>query len=82
MDHQPRPEAADTGTTDRQPADKAGTARNDEHAPQPAALTWTRAQLREQIQRAGTAPDPTAQPTDRKTREINRSPLADREPEP
>jgi hypothetical protein len=82
MDHQPRPGTADTVTTDQQPPDKAGSARNDERAPEPAAITWTRAQLRERIQRAGTAPDPTAQPTDRQTRERNRAPLADREPEP
>jgi hypothetical protein len=82
MDHQPRPGTADTATTDQQAAAKAGSARNDARAPEPAALTWTGAQLREQIQRAGAAPDPTAQPAERQTRETNRSPLADREPEP
>ena len=81
MDHQPGPETADTVTTDRQLADNAGSARDDERAPEPAAITRTRAQLREQIQRAGAAPDPTAQPTHRQTRETDRAPLADREPE-
>jgi hypothetical protein len=82
MDHQPDPGTAGAVTTDRQPADKTGSARNDERAPQPAAITWTRAQLREQIQRSGAAPVPAAQSADRQTREMNRSPLADREPEP
>ena len=81
MDHQPGPGTADRATTDQQPADKAGGTRDDERTPEPAAITWTRAQLREQIQRAGAAPDPTAQPTHRQTRETDRAPLADREPE-
>jgi hypothetical protein len=82
MDHQPGPGTAGAVTTDRQPADKAGSARDNKHAPEPAAITWTRAQLRERIQRAGAAPDPTAQPAGGQTREMDRSPLADREPEP
>ena len=81
MDHQPRPGTAGTVTTDRQPTDKAGGARN-ERAPEPAALTWARAQLRERIQQAGAALDPAAQPTGRQTPQMNRSPLPDREPEP
>jgi hypothetical protein len=51
-------------------------------APDPATVTWARAQLREQIQRAGAALAPTAQPTNRQQHEMDRSPLADREPEP
>jgi hypothetical protein len=82
MDHQPDPGTAGTVATDRQPADKAGIARDDERAPEPAAITWTRAQLRARIQRAGAAPAPTVQPTDRQTREMNRSPVADMEAEP
>jgi hypothetical protein len=82
VDHQLSPGTAGAVITDQQPPDKAGSARNDERALEPAAITWTRAQLRDQIQRAGAAPDPTAQPTDRQTREMDRSPLADREPEP
>jgi hypothetical protein len=82
MDHQPGPATAGAGTTDRQPTDEAGSARDDERAPEPAAVTWARAQLREQIQRTGAALAPAAQPADRPAREIDRSPLADREPEP
>ena len=81
MDHQPGPRTAGTATTDRQPQDKAGSAR-DERAPEPAAITWTRAQLRQRIQRTGPALAPTAQPTDKQTRETDRSPLADMEAEP
>ena len=51
MDHQPDPGTAGTVATDRQPTDKAGIARDDERAPAHAAITWTRAQLRERIQR-------------------------------
>jgi hypothetical protein len=82
MDHQPSPGTAGTVTTDQQSADKAGSARDDERAPEPAAMTWTCARLREQIQRAGAARAPAAQPADRQTREMDRSPLADREAEP
>jgi hypothetical protein len=82
MDHQPGPGTAGRVTTDRQPADKADSARDDGRAPEPAADTWARAQLRERIQQAGAALAPTAQPADRRTREMDRSPLADREAEP
>jgi hypothetical protein len=82
MNHQPGPGTADTATTDRQPTGKAGTARNDERALESAAITWTRAHLLEEIQRAGAALALTAQPADEQTREMDRSPLADREPEP
>jgi hypothetical protein len=82
MDHQPGPGTAGTVSTDRPPADKAGSARDDERAPEPAAITWTRAQLRGRIQRAGAALAPASKPADRQTREMDRSPLADREPEP
>jgi hypothetical protein len=81
MDHQPRPETAGIANDDRQPTDKAGSARDDERAPEPAAVTWARAQLRERIQQAGAALDPAAQPADRQVHEIDRSPL-DMEPEP
>ncbi len=82
MDHQPDPGTAGAVATDRQPADKAGIARDDERAPEPAAITWTRAQLRERIQRAGPTLVRAAQSADRPTCEMDRSPLADREPEP
>jgi hypothetical protein len=78
MDHQSGPGTAGKVTTDRQPTDKAGSARDDERAPESAAVTWARAQLRERIQRAGAA----LAPADRQTREMDRSPLADREAEP
>jgi hypothetical protein len=81
MDHQPHPGIAGRLTTDRQPTEKQ-PARETTNALQPAALTWTRARLRDRIQQAGAALDPAAQPTDRQTCEMNRSPLADREPEP
>ena len=60
-------------------ADPAQDARN---APDPAAVTWARAQLRERIQQAGAALGPAAETAHRQTREADRSPLADREPEP
>jgi hypothetical protein len=50
--------------------------------PEPMAVTWARAQLRERIQQAGAALAPAAQPIDRRTREMDRSPQADREAEP
>jgi hypothetical protein len=82
MDHQPDPGTAGTVTNDRQPADKAGSARDNERAPEPAAITWTRAQLRERIQRAGPTLVPAAQSAGRPTREMDRSPPADTEAEP
>jgi len=68
-------------TTDRQPSNDAGRAQDARGAPEPAALTWARAQLRERIQRAGFALRPADQPTGRQMPEADRSPLADREPE-
>jgi hypothetical protein len=82
MDHQPGPGTADTANDDRQPTDEAGSARDDERALEPAAVTWARAQLRERIQQVGAALSRTAQPADRQMHEIDRSPLADMEPEP
>jgi hypothetical protein len=82
MDHQPGPGVAGSITTDRQSASKASNARDDERAPEPATVTWARTQLRERIQQAGAAPTPTVQPAGGQTREIDRSPLADREAEP
>jgi hypothetical protein len=65
MDHQPGPGTAGKVTTDRQ-ADKAGSARDDERAPEPAAATWARTQLRERIQRAGAALAGSSQASDRR----------------
>jgi hypothetical protein len=69
-------------TTDRRPANHARRAQDAKGAPQPAASTWARAELREQIQRAGAALGAAAQPANRQTRQTDRSPLADREAEP
>jgi hypothetical protein len=82
MDHQPGPAIAGKVTTDRRPADKAASARDDEHAPEPAAVTWTRAQLRARIQQSGVTLASISEITDRQTLETERSPLADREAEP
>ena len=68
-------------TTDRQSAEEADPAQEVRGAPQPAALTWTRAELRARIQR-GPALRPIEQLTHRQTAEAGRSPLADREAEP
>ena len=53
--------------------DSAGTS--------PSNVSWARAQLRERIQRAGTEPAP-AHHSPGHPREADRSPYADREPEP
>jgi hypothetical protein len=66
----------------RHPAADAGRAQDATSTSEPAAVTWARAQLREQIQRVGAALDPAAQPAERQRREIEHSPLADREAEP
>jgi hypothetical protein len=82
MDHQRGPGTAGTANEDRQPTDEACSARDYERALEPAAVTWASAQLRERIQQVGAALSPTAQPADRQVHEIDRSPLADMEPEP
>jgi hypothetical protein len=71
-------EAADT----RRRTAEADRASDTLSIPDPAAVTWTRAQLRERIQRVGAELAPTAQLSDRQTREADPSPYADREPEP
>jgi len=43
----------------RRRAAEAGRAKDGSSAPEPAPVTWARAQLREQIQRAGSALAPT-----------------------
>ncbi len=65
-----------------QRAAEAGRAQDAKNAPEPAAVTWTRAQLREQIQRVGSALAPAAQPANRQARETDRSPLPDMEAGP
>jgi hypothetical protein len=82
MDHPPSPGTAGKVTADRQPAGEPCLPPDARSAPEPAAVTWARARLREQIQQAGAAPAPAAQPTNRQTRKTRRAPLADREPEP
>jgi hypothetical protein len=69
-------------TTDRQPANDPGRAQEAKGAPEPAALTWARAELRGRIQRAGVALRPAGQSADRQAPEADRPPLADREAEP
>jgi len=66
----------------RQRAAEAGRAQDARNAPAPTAVTWARAQLREQIQRAGSALALAAQPANTQIRETDRSPLADMEAEP
>jgi hypothetical protein len=59
-----------------------GRAQEARTAREPAAVTWARAQLREQIQRTGATPGaghPARGQADART---DRSPLADREAEP
>ncbi len=59
-----------------------GRAGDTQNGPEPGALTWTRAQLRKQIQRAGAAWAPAARPADSLARETGRPPVADMEAEP
>ena len=66
----------------RRRAAEAGRAKDGRSAPEPAPVTWARAQLREQIQRAGSAPSPAAEPGNRQTRNTDRPLLADMEAEP
>jgi hypothetical protein len=61
---------------------KADPAQEAKNAPEPAAVTWTRAQLRERIQQTGAALAPAAEPAHRRTREPEHSPVEEREPEP
>jgi hypothetical protein len=66
----------------RRRAAEADRAKDGKSAPEPAPATWARAQLREQIQRAGSALAPTTEPANRPTRQADRPPLADMEAEP
>jgi hypothetical protein len=65
----------------RQREAEAGRAPGTRSAPEPAGVTWARAELREQIQRVGRGA-PAAEPANWQTREPDRSLLADREAEP
>jgi hypothetical protein len=77
-----------TGTEDRlsaatqHQAARADPARDSIRVPDPAAVTWARAQLREQIQRAGNELDPALQSPGKQPSQADPSPYADREPEP
>jgi hypothetical protein len=82
MDHQSSPGPAGRAATDRQPTVEACRAPGARSTPEAAAVTWARARLREQIQQAGAALAPAAQTANTQTRETDRTPLADREPEP
>jgi len=66
----------------RQRTAEAGRAKDGRSAPEPPPVTWARAQLREQIQRAGSALAPVGEPASRQTRKTDRPPLADMEAEP
>jgi len=66
----------------RQRATQASHARDTKNTPEPAAVTWTRAQLQERIQQAGAALAQASPGVDKQTHETDRSPLADREAEP
>ena len=65
-----------------QRAAKAGRAPGTRPAPEAAAVTWARAELRKQIQQVGAVMPPATQPASKQTRETDRIPLADREAEP
>jgi hypothetical protein len=65
----------------RRRAAETDRAKDGRNAPQPAAVTWARAQLREQIQRAGPALALTTEPANRPTCQADRPPLADMEAE-
>jgi hypothetical protein len=82
MDHQPGPRTAGKVTTDQQPTDEAGHAKDHRRAPEPAAITWTRARLQEQIQHSGAALASIGRAADRQTHDAERPSLADMEAEP
>ena len=63
-------------------AAKATHAPGTRSAPEPAGATWARAELREQIQRLWAREARAAQPANKQTRQIDRPPMADKEPEP
>ena len=66
----------------RHQAARADPATDSTRVPDPAAMTWARAQLREQIQRAGAELAPALPSPGKQPSEADRSPYADREPEP
>jgi hypothetical protein len=70
------------GAATRHQAARADPARDSIRVPDPVVVTWARAQLREQIQRAGAELGPALQPPGKQPREADPSPYADREPEP
>jgi hypothetical protein len=66
----------------RHQAARADRATDSIRVPDPGAMTWARAQLREQIQRAGAELGPALQSPGKQATEADPSPYADREPEP
>jgi hypothetical protein len=66
----------------RQPMAEPQSAADSAGIPAPPDVSWARAQLRERIQRAGAELAPTLQPPGQQPREADRSPYADKEPEP
>jgi hypothetical protein len=65
----------------RRRAAEADRAKDGKSAPEPEPVPWARAQLRELIQRAGSALAPTTEPANRPARQADRPPLADLEAE-
>jgi hypothetical protein len=63
-------------------AAEADRAKDGKSTLEPAPVTWARAQLREQIRRAGSALTPTTESANRPTRQADRPPLADMVAEP
>lgn len=69
-------------TRKRQQTAETDPAKKTISPPDPAVVTWTRAQLRERIQQVGAELAPISQPAGKQTREADRSPQIDREIEP
>ena len=63
----------------RRRAADAGHTQDARSAPEPVAVTWARAQIRERIQREGATLAPSTQPANRQTRQTDHSPLGDME---
>ena len=70
------------GRRQQQLAAEADRAQDTGRHPEPVAVTWAHAQLRDRIQRSGTALAGAAPPAGRRMREADSSPLAEMEAEP
>jgi hypothetical protein len=83
------PHRRSTGKQGRHLADRLAAeiadalqAQDTRNASAPRDVTWTRAQLRERIRQAATAPVPAAEPAHRQMPEPDHAPLTGREAEP